>query len=322
MSTRAKIIPVAGGKGGTGKSFITANLAIALSQLGHSVLVIDLDLGGSNLHSFLGLPNKHHGMGDFLKVKNVELKDLIQETIHEKLFFIAGDGQAPFMANILYAQKLKILRNLRKFKVDYILLDLGAGSNFNTLDFFGVSRTGLLITTPEFPSIMNLMVFLKNFYFRIIDKSIAKGTLAKKMLTDLYKISVEEENISVQIIIDKIADIDLAAAEKAQKDCQKFNPWIVYNSITSYEDLSVVEKIEKSLFERLSVEIQHLGFVPFFETIAQSVKDRRVYLHDFADDEGTQFIRVIAKRIEKVGDAQISNSKEKILSDGAKIFGE
>ena len=49
------IIPIASGKGGVGKSFVAANLSIALAELGNQVIVADLDFGGSNLHTCLGI---------------------------------------------------------------------------------------------------------------------------------------------------------------------------------------------------------------------------------------------------------------------------
>jgi MinD-like ATPase involved in chromosome partitioning or flagellar assembly len=51
----ARIIPVGGGKGGIGKSFVTANLGSLLAGRGEQVAVVDLDLGGPNLHTFFGL---------------------------------------------------------------------------------------------------------------------------------------------------------------------------------------------------------------------------------------------------------------------------
>ncbi|MCJ7664955.1 MAG: P-loop NTPase, partial [Desulfobacterales bacterium] len=47
---------IAGGKGGIGKSFVTANLGIALCERGKKVIVVDADLGGANLHTLLGIP--------------------------------------------------------------------------------------------------------------------------------------------------------------------------------------------------------------------------------------------------------------------------
>jgi len=50
-----RVYTVAGGKGGTGKSFTAANLGTILAQQGNKVLLMDLDLGASNLHTFLAL---------------------------------------------------------------------------------------------------------------------------------------------------------------------------------------------------------------------------------------------------------------------------
>ena len=58
------IIPIASGKGGVGKSVITANLAVNLAERGYKVIAADLDLGGSNLHTCLGLDNNNPGIGD------------------------------------------------------------------------------------------------------------------------------------------------------------------------------------------------------------------------------------------------------------------
>ena len=66
MASTPVIIPIAGGKGGVGKSLLTANLAIALSRMGRRTIAVDLDLGGANLHHFLGVANKYPGIGDFL----------------------------------------------------------------------------------------------------------------------------------------------------------------------------------------------------------------------------------------------------------------
>ena len=73
-----------------GKTQIAANLAIALAQAGKSTVVVDLDLGGSNLHSHLGLPNRHAGLGDYLRVRTADLKDLLVETSVDGLRFIPG----------------------------------------------------------------------------------------------------------------------------------------------------------------------------------------------------------------------------------------
>src|ERR1044072_7844362 len=108
------IIPIAGGKGGVGKSFLTANLAVALAQRGHRTLAVDLDLGNSNLHTLLGLQNRYPGVGEYLKGSiKCAPEDLIVETEIPNLEFIPGDARVPFMANISYPQKMKLIRYLK-----------------------------------------------------------------------------------------------------------------------------------------------------------------------------------------------------------------
>ncbi len=61
MKRKTQIIPIASGKGGVGKSLISANISIGLAMMGYSTVVIDLDFGGSNLYTYLGFSNKHLG---------------------------------------------------------------------------------------------------------------------------------------------------------------------------------------------------------------------------------------------------------------------
>jgi len=79
---------IGGGKGGTGKSFFSANLAIHLSQSGEEVLLIDADLGGPNLHTFLGLKETNVDLGHFITSKVKDLKDTQIPTPYEKLNLI------------------------------------------------------------------------------------------------------------------------------------------------------------------------------------------------------------------------------------------
>src|ERR1051325_11641020 len=148
MAEPTTIIPVAGGKGGVGKSFITANLAIALAQRGHRTVAVDLDLGNSNLHSLLGLENCYAGVGDYLKsAMNCLPEQLIVETGIPNLGFIPGDARMPFMANLKVPEKTRLVKFLRSISARYVLLDLSAGTPYNTLDLFRLGSSGIVVTT-------------------------------------------------------------------------------------------------------------------------------------------------------------------------------
>ena len=79
---------VGGGKGGTGKSFISSSLAIHLSSLKEDVVLIDADLGGPNLHTFLGMEEFNIDLGNFFTNKVPRLQDTISLTPFEVLKLI------------------------------------------------------------------------------------------------------------------------------------------------------------------------------------------------------------------------------------------
>ena len=125
-----RVIAIASGKGGVGKTSLTANLGVAMAKMGYATVAMDMDLGGSNLHSFLGLPNRFPGIGDFLKAGNKELEAFLVSTDIPHLKFLSGDGRTPFLANISYARKVRLISDIKKLPADYIFLDLGAGTSF------------------------------------------------------------------------------------------------------------------------------------------------------------------------------------------------
>jgi len=314
------IIPIAGGKGGTGKSFLTANLGIALARLGHSVLVVDLDLGGSNLHSYLGVPNRYPGIGDYIKARSARFEELIVPTTIDNLHFIPGDGQTPFMANIAYAQKLKLIRSIKKMQADYILLDLGAGSNYNTLDFFAITPRGLMITTPDFPAIMNSMVFFKNFILRRIERTVRRNQPAKDYLKKIFKLPMGEEALQVSKIIAELENIAPAMAEEAKKVCDRYKPLMIYNMVEQTDDMSAVKKIDNNLRERLHLDVSHIGFIPYAKEAMASVRRREIFFSSNESSPAAKLIMLIAKRIVQIGHAQVENSTDIVLQDAQKYF--
>ena len=81
-----EIYPIGGGKGGIGKSFVAANLGASIAKQGHQVVLIDLDLGASNLHTFLGIENPKSGINSFLNKSVEKLESIATPTTIPNLF--------------------------------------------------------------------------------------------------------------------------------------------------------------------------------------------------------------------------------------------
>jgi flagellar biosynthesis protein FlhG len=131
------IWPIGGGKGGSGKSFLASSLGRLLAKSGKKTLLIDLDLGAANLHTMVDVSLSGKMFFRFYHKKNTcVLEDIVLGTPFPNLFLISGAHDNLDIANLPYDKKIKTLKAISKLKYEYILLDLGAGTAFNTLDFF------------------------------------------------------------------------------------------------------------------------------------------------------------------------------------------
>ena len=320
MTTSPLIIPIASGKGGVGKSVLTANLAMALAKLGHATIAVDLDLGGSNLYSFLGLPNDYPGIGDYLKARYRELDALLVPTPIASLQFLPGDVRSPLMANIPYAQKMRLIHHLRKLPGEYILLDLGAGSSFNTLDFFAISPQGLLVTTPDIPAIINLMTFLKNLIFRNIVRAIRKNKMIHDLVQECYAQPVTADPLTSQSLYDQIAKVDATMASQVLKICQQFHPGLVFNRGTHPHELKILQEVEANLNNLLSLKANHWGFIFEDRSVFEATRKQIPLISHYPKSTFTKDIFRIAYRIVRLWQTPPDNSAALLLDNTTEVF--
>jgi flagellar biosynthesis protein FlhG len=158
---RGKMIAIGGAKGGIGKSLFVANLGVFLSRLGKkTVVMVDLDLGGANLHLYMGVWSLTHRIDDFLTKRVTTIDDIIMPTRYGP-DLIGGGGGRLGAANIHFSRKLKLLRALKTIDADYVILDLGGDTTYNILDFFLAADQGLVLTTCDPASYMDAYGFTK-----------------------------------------------------------------------------------------------------------------------------------------------------------------
>ena len=315
--TSAKIIPVAGGKGGVGKSIFTANLSRALAAKGERCVAIDLDLGCSNLHSFLGFDNIHPGIGDFLGKKGVSLTELMVPVPGLNLSFVPGDGLRPFLANMLHAHKMRLLRDLTRIDTDYVLLDLGAGTAYNTLDFFRAWGLGLVVTTPEYPAIINMMNFVKNIVLRVIIKGIGDNTFMTEIIEPVSKQSIDADVKTIPEIVDELELIHRERTDRIRQQLASLKFGLVVNRVRDVEDLTFVNSVLASLTRKLGVDIDWYGSL-FDEPAA------RVGWHA-PNTDNVPRLTGLAKIADRVRQSQ-SDTNELLLAEAAALqlhlFGE
>lgn len=314
------IIPVASGKGGVGKTLLTANLALTLAALEHTTIAVDLDLGNSNLHSFLGLPNNYPGIGDFLKSQSESLKPFKIDTDIPYLSYIAGDGRMPLMADITYHQKRKILQEIKKLEADYILLDLGAGSHNNILDLFGIANRGIIVTTPENPSVISMLVFMKNYLLRLIDRLARVDLDIIPVLQEIFKQPTDGPQRTLQVYRDKIAKINPEVASKIDNICRLTRPRFIYNMGENPSELDILPRIDNTLKKVFSIKGDHLGFIFYDPGVRNSINAGVPLLLNSPNGRTARSIKQIASRMIKAWDVDIIDSSRRLKEHTIKVY--
>lgn len=319
--SRNTIIPIAGGKGGTGKSITTANLAIALARRGHSVVAADLDLGGSNLHSYLGLSNDLPAIGDFLKQKNADLDNYLHATSFPNLRFLPGDGRTPFLANMGYAHKIKLIRRLHKIEADYVLVDLGAGSTFNTLDHFSLAAHGLLVTTSDKTAMMGMTQFVKNFMYRVISRNLKDYPEGLSVWNGFLEQPTDAQKSRLADITSEIADEDEEAATEIQRLIEFYRPRLILNAGTHPDDLAnKLDYASDAVNTMLGLETEHFGFVFADPAVSESIEAGKALLDYAPDSLAAKSFTAIAGRISDMWQDKIENSRERLYRNTQNIF--
>ncbi len=273
QDARRKILPIASGKGGVGKSVLVANLGISLASFGQRTVLVDLDLGGSNLHTYLGMKNRNLGIGNFVSDKSVTFQDIRVRSPYPNLDFVPGDVLVTGTANLTHAQKRSVISNIERIDADYILLDLGSGSHFTTLDFFLMSNSGLLVTTPQAPAILNAYGFLKNVVFRLIQQSLSSHKAATKYLTDVVRDKQPNSTPGIAQILERVEKISKRAAAEVRAELAKLRPSIVVSMGDRPEDMEIVQSLRTLIETKLEVEPMCLGFLYFDYIVREAVGD-------------------------------------------------
>ena len=274
-----KLWAIGGGKGGVGKSLVTANLSICLALMGYKVVSIDLDLGGANLHTCLGVPIPEKTLSDYLSKKVQSLNDLVTPTPIEGLSIISGAQDDVGIANLKQMHKAKILSKIRELNADFVLLDLGAGTTFNTLDFFISADQGILTALPEPTSIENTYRFIKSVYHRKL--KMVEDLLEVGPLIDQAMNTKINNNATPADLINRVIEINPQMGHKLKNEINKLIPRLVINQVRTQADIDIGFSMKIICKKYFGINLDYTGYLEYDATVWQSVKRRKPLLLEF-----------------------------------------
>ncbi len=291
-----KVWAVGGGKGGVGKSLIAANLGIMLARQADKVVLVDLDLGGANLHTCLGVELPQYTLSDFIDRHVDSLEELIVPTPIKNLGLISGAQDILDIANIKYAQKQRFLTKLTSLEADYIILDLGAGTTFNTLDFFLAADLGMITLVPEPTSIENVYRFIKSAFYRRL-KNLESTMHIKKMIDNIMNQRVENGVHTPADLLNQIEATDPIVGQKIKEEMMKFNPKLIINMVRSQTDIELGYAVSSVCRKYFGIDTELLGYIEYDNLVWQSVRKKTPLLIEFPNSKLVSNFNKIFRRL-------------------------
>jgi flagellar biosynthesis protein FlhG len=293
---RRSILTVGGGKGGSGKTFIAVNLGICLSRFGGEVVLIDTDLGGANIHTFLGLSFPQRTLSDFINKRVGSIRDVVVDTDIPNLGLVVGAQDLLNAANPKEPQKWKLIRHINSLDVDYVILDLGAGNSFNVLDFFLMSENEILVITPEPTCIENTYRFIKSAFFRKVKRIISH--FGVKEIIDMAMDQRNERGIKTPFdIIELAGKIDKSIGLRLERELESFRPKLIVNQVRTKSDVDIGLSIKSAFLKYFGISMDYLGYIVYDDDVWQSVQRRKPLVLEFPQSRASKCINEITLKL-------------------------
>jgi len=192
-ASKTRIIAVASGKGGVGKTNIATNLAIAYAQAGKRVMLMDADLGLANVNVVLGIIPRYNLYHVIRKQKS--LRDIIMETNYG-IQIVAGASGFAKIANLSAEEREGFVDELSALSnIDVIIIDTSAGVSNNVISFVAAADEVLIVTTPEPTAITDAYGMIK-----IIATEIDDLQLGLKLIVNRVNSVTEGKRVAERVI--------------------------------------------------------------------------------------------------------------------------
>jgi flagellar biosynthesis protein FlhG len=243
-------------------------------------VAVDMDLGGANLHTTLGVDLPQLSLSDFLANRVARIDDCMIPTGIPNLSVISGAQDSISIMHLKPEHKVRLFEAFRKIDADYVIYDLGAGTSSHTIDFFLAADIGIVTVLPEPTSIENAYRFIKSAFYRklrsapalaqvghLIDAAMeGKNSLGIKTPSDLYR---------------EVNAVSPEAAIRMKEQIARIQPRLILNQVRTQTDIDVGHSIKSVCKRYFGIDLEYLGYLDYDTSVWQSVRRKRPFLVEF-----------------------------------------
>jgi len=292
-----RILPIASGKGGVGKTMFAANLGILFARMNRKVVLLDADLGASNLHTALGIPYLPKTLNDLLTENVSDLSRVTMETPIQGLSIIGGSRHLPAYPDYKTQLTRKIISAMPRLNADILIIDLGGAITPDILDLFLLSEEGVMISTNDPSSIRNTYQFLKMAVFRKILKSFPSNTLISYMVHSATHVRSRDKISSIPELLDRLSHVDRYYKDVILEMLERFSPGLIINMVDSPKDVRAANVVSTVSGKFSAITPKLLGTMEYDPEIKRSTRNLRPFTLDPENRKASEQMGLIADRI-------------------------
>jgi flagellar biosynthesis protein FlhG len=294
--TIRRVIAVGGGRGGVGKSLLAGNLAVYFAQLGKSVVLVDGDATGGNLHAHFGLSASSTAEPD----DATALAQLLVPTSIPGLSLLPAphDAVEPPLA-LRAGRKSRWLAKLRALPAEFLVIDVGPGHGAFALDVMNAADVALCVTIPEPPAIETTYRYLRASFRRALRRSIARDRfrvhLLDRALREIGSLPSPLE------LVRALSKIDRPLAEMAWAEANRQRHALVVNQTRVRTDLELGAWMSGLTWRHYGLVLDELGHIEHDDTVWLTVRRNKPLLVDSPTCKAARNLERIARRVLALG---------------------
>lgn len=282
---------VAGGKGGTGKSLVSNGLGLRLAEQGHRVILVDTDYGGPNQHTYCGIRKPQTSLVQFFD-ERMPLEEIALRTRIEGLRLIPGNINSHDTDNLTTMQKRKLFRHLKNLQADHVILDLGAGTGYDTLDTFLQADIPVGVIAPDTLAIENFYLFLKNLKYRQLGNTLSTLSLRDRA-KDIWKNRREYGITTTKQFVAHLRDLFPAFSERFDLEQKRLRMHVVLNQVREPRQAEIGLAVKSAVGKFFNITAAYAGHVHYDKDLWQQFGQDVPALH-----RGSSFI--LRQDLEKI----------------------
>jgi flagellar biosynthesis protein FlhG len=243
----------------------------------------------------LGVTRGRGGLNKVIDRKIDTVAEALTPTGIEGLWMLAGDRASPGTANLSYARKQRIIRQISQLQVDHVVMDLGAGTALNVLDFFLAADTGVVVVVPEPTSIENTYDFLLAAFLRSL-RSVSRESGVREAL-DAAIAAHRGQIPGPRDLLAAVQKEDEAAGVALQKCFERFSAQLVVNRIRNARHNELGPQIVRDAAAHLGARLRYSGAITADDCVVNAVINGKPVIERFP---GSQFAHHFGAVVERL----------------------